>query len=97
MMARGDLAVEYGWERLAGLEQLMLDMCRAAGIPFAVATEILDSMARRGLPTRAEITDASVAADAQCILLSKGPHIVPAVRLLRRIIRVRSAPAEGGI
>ena len=97
MMARGDLAVEYGWERLAGLEQVMLGMCRAAGIPFAIATEILDAMARRGLPTRAEITDAFVAADAQCILLNKGAHIVPAVRLLRRIIRARSAHADNGI
>jgi len=66
-------------------------------IPFAIATEILDAMARRGLPTRAEITDAFVAADAQCILLNKGAHIVPAVRLLRRIIRARSAHADNGI
>jgi pyruvate kinase len=87
MMARGDLAVEYGWERLADLEATLLAMCRAAQLPFFVATEILETMTRRGVPSRAEIIDAATASRAQGVLLNKGPHLVAATRMLGRILR----------
>lgn len=88
MMARGDLAVEDGWVRLAALEASLLAMCRAAQVPSFVATQVLESMTKRAIPSRAEIVDAAVASSAQCILLNKGQHIVPAVRMLRKILRI---------
>jgi pyruvate kinase len=87
MMARGDLAVEYGWVHLAALEAKLLTMCRAAQVPALVATQILETMTKRAVPTRAEIVDAALASNAQCVLLNKGQHIVPTVRLLLKILR----------
>ncbi|KAH9308725.1 hypothetical protein KI387_036636, partial [Taxus chinensis] len=60
MIARGDLAVECGWERLAEMQEEILSICEAAHIPAIWATQVLESLAKSGLPTRAEITDAAV-------------------------------------
>lgn len=57
MIARGDLAVECGWERLADMQEEILSICNAAHIPVTWATQVLESLVKSGLPTRAEITD----------------------------------------
>jgi pyruvate kinase len=72
MMARGDLAVENGWEQLADLEETLMTMCRAAEVPLCIATQVLETMTRKALPSRAEIIDAVIASHAQCVLLNKG-------------------------
>jgi pyruvate kinase len=90
MMARGDLAVENGWEQLADLEETLMGMCRAAQIPFCIATQVLETMTRKALPSRAEIIDAVIASQAQCVLLNKGAHIVQAVRMLGRLMHAAS-------
>jgi pyruvate kinase len=90
MAARGDLAVESGWESLPGLQLKLSRMCDAAQLPFIVATQILESMTRRGIRSRAEINDAAGAARGQGILLNKGEHVVSAVRLLARVLRASS-------
>ena len=59
MIARGDLAVEVGFERLAELQEEILWMCEAAHVPAIWATQVLDTLARTGVPSRAEITDAA--------------------------------------
>jgi len=87
MMARGDLAIEHGWEQLPGLEALLMERCRAAGLPFLIATQFLETMAKKGIPSRAEIIDVAVASGAQCILLNKGPYLVEAVRMVGKILR----------
>lgn len=82
MIARGDLAIELGYRRLAEMQEELLWLCEAAHVPVIWATEVLDRLARRGMPTRAEVTDAAASARAECVMLNKGPEIVEAVRML---------------
>jgi pyruvate kinase len=86
MIARGDLAVECGYERLAELQEEILWLCEAAHVPVIWATQVLDQLARTGRPTRAEITDAAMAERAECVLLNKGPYITDAVALLDDVL-----------
>lgn len=87
MIARGDLAVEAGWERLAELQEEILWLAEAAHVPVIWATQVLEGLAKRGLPTRAEITDAAMAVRAECVMLNKGPHVETAIRTLDDILR----------
>ncbi len=87
MIARGDLAVECGFERLAEVQEEMLWACEAAHMPVVWATQVLESQAKTGLPSRAEITDAAMGVRAECVMLNKGPHIVEALRTLGDILR----------
>jgi pyruvate kinase len=86
MIARGDLAVEVGYERLAEAQEEILWLCEAAHRPAIWATQVLDSLARTGAPTRAEITDAAMGHRAECVMLNKGPHIAEAMSVLRDIL-----------
>ncbi|BAW06869.1 pyruvate kinase [Nocardia seriolae] len=72
MIARGDLAVECGYERLAELQEEILWLCEAAHLPVIWATQVLDQLARSGRPSRAEITDAAMGVRAECVMLNKG-------------------------
>lgn len=87
MIARGDLAVECGYERLAEVQEEILWFCEAAHIPVIWATQVLENLAKLGMPSRAEITDAAMAERAECVMLNKGPYIVDAVRALDDILR----------
>ncbi len=87
MIARGDLAVECGWERMAEIQEEILWLCEAAHVPVVWATQVLESLAKEGMPSRAEITDAAMAQRAECVMLNKGPHIVEAIRTLDDILR----------
>lgn len=87
MIARGDLAVECGYERLAELQEEILWMCEAAHCPAIWATQVLESMAKTGIPSRAEITDAAMSQRAECVMLNKGPYITDALRILDHILK----------
>jgi pyruvate kinase len=87
MIARGDLAVECGYERLAEVQEEILWLCEAAHVPVVWATQVLESLAKLGQPSRAEITDAAMSERAECVMLNKGPHVLEAVDLLERILR----------
>jgi pyruvate kinase len=87
MIARGDLAVECGFERLAELQEEILWVCEAAHVPVVWATQVLEHLAKEGAPSRAEITDAAMSERAECVMLNKGPHVVEAVRVLDDILR----------
>lgn len=87
MIARGDLAVECGYERLAEVQEEILWACEAAHLPVVWATQVLENLAKTGAPSRAEITDAAMGERAECVMLNKGPHIVEAIRLLDDILR----------
>ena len=87
MIARGDLAVESGFERLAEVQEEILWACEAAHLPVVWATQVLETLARTGRPSRAEITDAAMGVRADCVMLNKGPHIVQAMRSLDDILR----------
>jgi pyruvate kinase len=86
MIARGDLAVECGYERLAELQEEILWICEAAHVPVVWATQVLEQLAKEGMPSRAEITDAAMGVRAECVMLNKGPHIVQAVAALDDIL-----------
>jgi pyruvate kinase len=87
MIARGDLAVEVGFERLAELQEEILWLCEASHVPVIWATQVLDTMARTGVPSRAEVTDAAASVAAECVMLNKGPFVDEAVRVLCNILR----------
>ncbi|MBW2494127.1 MAG: hypothetical protein JRE43_05200, partial [Deltaproteobacteria bacterium] len=70
MIARGDLAVECGWVRLAEIQEEMLWICEAAHVPVIWATQVLEGAAKKGTPTRAEITDAAMSQRADCVMLN---------------------------
>jgi pyruvate kinase len=86
MIARGDLAVEAGYERLAEVQEEILWLCEAAHLPVIWATEVLDNLARTGRPSRSEITDAAMSERAECVMLNKGPHVVEAILTLHDIL-----------
>lgn len=86
MITRGDLAVEWGWEKLADVQDEILSVCNAAHIPVIWATQVLDSLVKSGMPTRAELTDVANGRRAGCIMLNKGKHIVEAVKFLDGIL-----------
>jgi pyruvate kinase len=87
MIARGDLAVECGFERLAEVQEEILWMCEAAHVPVIWATQVLENLAKEGVPSRAEITDAAMSQRAECVMLNKGPHIREAVGVLDDILQ----------
>jgi len=87
MIARGDLAVECGWERLAEIQEELLWMCEAAQLPVIWATQVLERETKKGRPSRAEITDAAMSQRADCVMLNKGPHILAAIKMLDNILR----------
>lgn len=87
MIARGDLAVECGFERLAELQEEILWLCEASHVPVVWATQVLETLAKTGLATRAEVTDAAMAVRAECVMLNKGPFIATATESLDSILR----------
>jgi pyruvate kinase len=86
MIARGDLAVEVGWNRLAEVQEEILWLCEAAHLPVVWATQVLETLAKKGRPSRAEITDAAMSQRAECVMLNKGPYILETIRTLRDIM-----------
>jgi pyruvate kinase len=87
MIARGDLAAEVGFERLAELQEEILWLCEASHVPAIWATQVLDTLARTGVPSRAEVTDAAASVAAECVMLNKGQFVEEAVRVLADILR----------
>ena len=94
MIARGDLAIECGYQRLAEVQEEVLWICEAAHVPVIWATQVLESLAKAGRPSRAEITDAAMGQRAECVMLNKGPHIIEAVEALDDILRQDAGPSD---
>ena len=86
MIARGDLAIELGFQRIAEMQEEILWLCEAAHVPVIWATQVLERLAKEGLPTRAEVTDAAMANRAECVMLNKGPYILDAIRMLDGVL-----------
>ncbi|WP_117192547.1 pyruvate kinase [Rhizobium terrae] len=86
MIARGDLAAEIGFERVAEMQEEILWICEAAAVPTVWATQVLEDLVKDGLPSRGEMTDAAMAARAECVMLNKGPAVAEAVTLLDSLL-----------
>jgi pyruvate kinase len=86
MIARGDLAVEIGFERLAEIQEEMLWLCEAAHVPVIWATQVFENFVKTGVPTRSEVTDAAMSERAECVMLNKGDFVAEAVQLLDHVL-----------
>ena len=87
MIARGDLAVECGFERMSEVQEEMLWVCEAAHVPVIWATQVLEGLTKRGHASRAEVTDAAMAQEAEVVMLNKGDHVIEAVEMLDDILQ----------
>jgi pyruvate kinase len=87
MIARGDLAIECGYERMAEVQEEIMWIAEAAHAPVIWATQVLETLAKTGVPSRAEVSDAAMAERTECVMLNKGPHIREAVRMLCDILQ----------
>jgi pyruvate kinase len=94
MIARGDLAIECGYQRLAEAQEEILWISEAAHVPVIWATQVLETLAKTGTPSRSEITDAAMGERAECVMLNKGPYVVEAVQTLDDILRRMQAHQE---
>ncbi len=86
MIARGDLAVEIGYQRLTEIQEEILWLCEAAHVPVIWATQVLESLVKDGTPSRGEMTDAAMAERAECVMLNKGPFIAEAIAILDDVL-----------
>jgi pyruvate kinase len=82
MVARGDLGAEVGFERLSEVQEEILWFCEASHLPVIWATQVLESLAKGGTPSRAEVTDAAMGSRAECVMLNQGPYIRETLRFL---------------
>lgn len=86
MIARGDLAMEIGRERLAEIQEEILWLCEAAHVPVIWATQVLEGLVKQNSPSRAEFTDAAMAERAECVMLNKGPFVLDAIAALDNVV-----------
>jgi len=86
MIARGDLAVEIGFERTGEIQEEILWICEAAHVPVVWATQVLETLNKSGIATRSEITDAAHAAMAECVMINKGNHTIEVIETLKNIL-----------
>ena len=91
MVARGDLGVEIAIEKLPRVQRRIIRLCAQRGKRVIVATHMLESMIKKPIPTRAEVTDVANAVyeEADAIMLSgesaMGKYPIKCVEILSRI------------
>lgn len=86
MVARGDMGVKIGFNRMSELQEEILWICEAAHVPVVWATQVLESLNKKGVPTRALVTDAAMSSRAECVMLNQGEYIVETVEFLSDIL-----------
>ena len=92
LVARGDLGVEMGYEKVPIIQKRIIHLCHKHGKPVILATQMLESMIYNDTPTRAEVNDIAVAVEQSCdaVMLSAetsiGKYPVQAVKTMNRVI-----------
>jgi pyruvate kinase len=76
------------------MQEEILWISEAAHLPVIWATQVLESLAKSGIPSRSEITDAAMGERAECVMLNKGPYVVEAVKALDDILQRMEAHHE---
>ncbi len=71
----------------SGVVAVIVDAPLTMALRDPYAVQVLDGLAQTGIPSRAEVTDASMSVRAECVMLNKGPFIARAVRVLHDILR----------
>ena len=93
MIARGDMGVEVEYEKIPGIQKKFIRQCRCSGKMVITATQMLESMTEKTIPTRAEITDVANAVfdGTSAVMLSgetaMGKHPVLVVQTMDKIVR----------
>jgi pyruvate kinase len=86
MIARGDLSVEIGFARTAEMQEEILWIGEAAATPVIWATQVLEDLVKTGVSSRGEMTDAAMAARAECVMLNKGEYLMDAIDQLQGLL-----------
>lgn len=94
MIARGDLAIEIGFQQLPVVQEEILSLCRASHVPVILATQVLESLAKKGIPSRSELADLSFGSEFDCLMLNKGPFMKETLSFLTDALFVISQVKE---
>jgi len=94
LVARGDLGMNFGLEEVPHLQRLIVRHTLESGKPVIVATQLLESLIERPVPTRAEVVDVTVAVSegVDALMLTGetaiGKYPIEAIKWLKRIVSV---------